>query len=588
MADALFGKDLALIASAARTPAGELPAQAEVSWWRAAILVALASTAVIAPFFFLGNASGHDIQFHLSSWMDVAGQWHEGILYPRWAEWADWGFGEPRFIFYPPASWLLGAALGSLLPWNAAPGAYIWIALIVAGMAMWKLARPWLPGAPAAAAAVFFAVNPYLLAIVYYRSDYAELLAVSLLPLLLWAALRVIEHHWRFVPHLAVVFAMIWLCNAPEGVMATYSLALLLGVGCVRQRSARPALPGAVALVAGLGLAAFYILPAAWERTWVQIAQALAGNLRPEQNFLFRRSSDPEFQLFNWKISSVALGMMLCAAVAAALTARRRRKIGEIWWMLLALGMASAFVMFPPSMLLWRHLPELAFLQFPWRWLGPLGVSLAFLAASAIAILRRRWKARLAIALVLASIVGSGLLMATSTWWNSDDAALLGGEIRSGHGYEGVDEYEPLGSDRYALPGATPDAEQIPDVPATPPVAIVGSPNGTVRAASAAGADVQEWSGERKLFSRQGASPITLALRLIEYPAWEVRVDGVRVQPEAAGMTAQMLLPLAPGHHQVEITFRRTWDRTAGNLISLFSAIGLLGFGWILRRRQTV
>ena len=122
--------------------------------------------------------------------MDVAGQWREGIFYPRWAEWANWGFGEPRFIFYPPLSWMLGAALGSFLPWKCVPGAFIWLALIVAGMSMWRLAREWLPESQAEAAAVFFAVNPYNLAIVYYRSDFAELLAVALLPLLLWCALH--------------------------------------------------------------------------------------------------------------------------------------------------------------------------------------------------------------------------------------------------------------------------------------------------------------------------------------------------------------------------------------------------------------
>ena len=178
--------------------------------------------------------------------MDVAGQWREGVIYPRWAEWSNWGFGEPRFVFYPPASWLIGAALGSVLPWRAVPGAYIWLALILAGMSMWKLSREWLPGPQAAAAAVLFAVNPYNLAIVYYRSDFAELLAASLLPLLLWAALGVIGRKSRPVPVAGDRFSPQSGCgNAPEGVIAAYSLALLLVVAAIRRRSMRPLSPGA-------------------------------------------------------------------------------------------------------------------------------------------------------------------------------------------------------------------------------------------------------------------------------------------------------------------------------------------------------
>ena len=214
------------------------------SWRGALLFVTLAATAVISPMFFLGQASGHDIQFHLASWMDVAGQWREGILYPRWAEWANWGFGEPRFIFYPPASWMAGAALGSLLPWTLVPGTYVWLTLIGAGMAMWKLAHEWLPSFQSIAAALFFTINPYNLIIVYYRSDYAELLAIALLPLLILYGIRVSREGSRYIPTFALVLGATWLSNAPAAVIATYSLTLIFFTECALQRKPRPAISG--------------------------------------------------------------------------------------------------------------------------------------------------------------------------------------------------------------------------------------------------------------------------------------------------------------------------------------------------------
>ena len=182
---------------------------------------------------------------------------------------------------------------------------------------MWKLVREWLPARKPIVAAVLFAVSPYNLIIVYYRSDFAELLACALLPLLLWAALHVAREEWRRVPALAIVFAGIWLSNAPAAVIATYSLALIIVVICVVRRSFRPMVPIAVAMIAGFGLGAFYILPAVWEQRWVQIGQAMAANLHWTQNFLFSRAGDPEFVLFNWKVSGVALGMMFVTGIAA-------------------------------------------------------------------------------------------------------------------------------------------------------------------------------------------------------------------------------------------------------------------------------
>ena len=101
---------------------------------------------------------------------------------------------------------------------------------------------------------------------------------------------------------------------------------------------------------------------------------------------------------------------------------------------------------------------------------------------------------------------------------------------------------------------------------------------GKIAAAANAQIAIEQWTSERKRFSESAATPVTLALRLVNYPAWEITVDGRKVQPESAPMTAEMLLPLPPGSHQVEVRFRRTWDRTAGDAISVLSAIVLIGY----------
>ena len=124
------------------------------------LLIAGTALLAVGTLVVRGNSCGHDFDFHLLSWMEVARAWHAGLIYPHWVQDANYGAGEPRLIFYPPISWLLGALLGAIFGWHAAPVLFVLLALSAAGSSMYLLAlfalgmwiaerRPW-PGLRAA------------------------------------------------------------------------------------------------------------------------------------------------------------------------------------------------------------------------------------------------------------------------------------------------------------------------------------------------------------------------------------------------------------------------------------------------------
>jgi hypothetical protein len=512
--------------------------------------ITLAASAVVMSFLFLGIASGHDFEFHMNSWMEVLSQWKQGILIPRWAALAHYGYGEARFIFYPPFSWMLGAFLGAVLPWRLVPGAYIWIVLALSGWSMFLLARRWFKTGDAVFAAVLYAANPYHLVIVYWRSAFAELLASALLPVLLLGIVRLEGSVRKSVIPLALIIAAAWFTNVPAAVMVNYSLALLVAVFAILERSPRVLFRGFMAAALGAALAGFYLLPAAYEKSWVAIAQVLGPGVRPEDNFLFTNINDADHNRFNLLVSIVAVSEIVPFFMAAFWARYRNRIEPRLWWIAVAWGFATTILMFSFTLPLYRHLPELRFVQLPWRWLLALNVSLALFLTDAF----RRWAARVFICASLIAVLGIVWHRVQPPWWDtSADIAEMLDNQQTGIGYEGTDEYVPSGADPYEIDR---NARKVTyDGP------------GTARLY------VHNWSFQSKSLTANVSQAGNLVLRLFNYPAWRVVVDGHTVATLSRQVTGQLTVPVAAGENQVQIIFVRTWDRTLGGWISGVTAL---------------
>jgi len=493
----------------------------------------------------------------------VLAQWKQGILYPRWAALAHFAYGEPRFVFYPPASWTLGGAISTLFPWTMASPVYIWMVLVLAGISMFLLARRWFSQRDAIFAAVLYAVNPYHLVIVYWRSAFAELLASCLAPLLVLLVWKVVEGERRAVVPLGLLLAAAWLTNAPAAVMIHYSLALLMVFFAWGKKSPKLLLITVGTVVLGACFAAFYLLPAIYEQRWVEIANAVSAGSRPADNFLFIHTSDADHDAFNRVISWLALLEMGVILVAALASKFWRQSKPWFWSVLLGWAAACSAMMFSATSFLWKFLPKLQFMQFPWRWL--LCLSMIFTVFVTVGL--RRWWQRGAVCALSLIVIAVAWRHVQAPWWDTAaDLREMQDNMATGAGYEGTDEYTPLGADPSAI---DKDARKV-----------------TVAGPAHAAIDVLHWDTEWKIFTVQMSADDQVALRLFRYPAWRAVVNGREVETTAREGTGQMLVPVAAGMNRVEITFVRTWDRTAGGWISVCSAAAAIA--WLAWKRRTI
>jgi hypothetical protein len=578
-----------------------------------AVIIAAACVAT-APQLVWGNSCGHDFDFHLVSWFDALNAWRHGIAYPHWTPSANYGAGEPRFVFYSPLTWMLGAALASVMPWQLVPVALTFLLLTGTGLAARALAREKLSEFAATIAGCVALFSGYALFTAYERSAFAEFAGGVWIPLVLLYALRMSDTAlkqgaadaaarvsiWRSIAPLAVAIAGAWLSNPTVGVMACYMLAAVALAMMLNARSLMPALRAAAGAALGLGLAAFYLIPATWEQRWVDIKQVTEDPGQTlENNWLFAVHADPSLALHDQvlrTVSFIAVAMIAVTLAALLVCWLRRRLPGErAWWMPLALiPFAVLLMQFPFSRPIWNLLPELRFLQFPWRWLLVLESPLAVFAAAAIVPrqpARLVW--RIAVAAAAAAVfIALTAWATTSLYQPCDDEDAVAGMLnayRAGQGFEGTYEYEPIGSDISLIAMNLPNACLVTD-----PTVALGKPDSdgnlmwsanqnTCQATFAAA----HGSGPEHLrIHATTAHAGYLVLRLRSYPGWLVRVNGRVVSSLPQRADGLLAVPVSSGPVDVTADWITTEDVVVSRWVSGLSVLALTGVCLLGRRRN--
>lgn len=538
----------------------------------------------------------HDGALYLLRVSQLDAMVRQGIVWPRWLPGMAYGYGYPLFNFHPAlglyaAVILHHLGLTLLQSWNLT----LALSVLASGLTMYLWTRQVLGARGGFVAAIAYMFAPYVLYDVYWRGNITESLTLPLSPWVMWALLRtILERRWRYALVGALAYAAVLLTHPAVSLMLTpiVLVYVLFLFGGTRDRGAL-AFQLAATFTLALGLAAFFLIPAYWEKEQVQLWRAITpGGQNFRNHFvslgeLFGPAAASDPLLINpspprglgW-----ASGVWGLVGVLITLWARPRlNRIHKhhVAWAALTLG-GVVLMMLPVAEPIWSHAPLLPFIQYPWRFLGIASLLLAFLAGAGVAALEQ-WRG----AQNILALLGAVMLVVNATPWMYPRLCPASDEATQA----GYTKFERS----TGLIGTTSSAEYLPvavqEVPTNSPMVRALRTDQPVVRWDAPGARVVQArdNGLDAELVLESEKPVQVVYRAFYFPGWRATLDGEPIPLSIVPPLGLMAVNVPAGRHTLAVQFGNTPIRTIGEIVSLGAIVLVIAIGlYELRARLPV
>ena len=555
---------------------------------RSARLAGPAAAVVGAALLFAGLLRGipkvYDLPDHLGYTFQVLQAFARGDFYPRWLASLNDGFGEATYVFYPPVLHFTSAALAALLGGDVLAGLYVALFLfaVAGGLGIFRFVSRVCGPEAGAIACLLFALVPFRVFEMYSSGLYSAFAAAGIAPWALLALARIAETDessppWeklRRVALWALSFAAIVLTNMPSAVLWTYLIGIWVIADVLVTRRWRLAARVIAGGAWGSLIAGIYLLPAVVEMRWVDVPLETAYR----SNFLFQGSGSGMKPGLKSMFDRMELFPLLALALSLAVFAVARQwgelrdsRSSVFVHLTAVLGLASAFLASTASVWAWRWLPELKRVNFPWRFLEPMGLATASAAAAALVLL---WRA--SGRSVLVRILALFFLVSLSAVCLVFDIAISDAEGRVAPAVA-----------RAAIPSFSrkevffllKGARRAADMAGEPPAVCEGSCR----------VQILDWSPTRRELLVSSPQPTRVVLRTYYFPGWrgELRSSEplpLRVGPEPG--TGRIEIAVPAGDNRVVVRFTTTPPRVIGGIVSAAALAAGLAVLWRARRSR--
>ena len=490
--------------------------------------------------------NGGDIWVYLVWMRCFSEQFWQGDIYPRWCMDVNDGLGTPLFMFYFPLPFYIASFFYPLILLGMSYYHLFVLLCFIATFLSVLSCYAWLcdvvEAKYALLASVIFVFLPYHIEMMYFRGAYAEIWCTMLLPLIFKYTRRLVKGEQDALVALAFLIGISALTHVP----LTGSALIFSGLYMLAMMGAniRPPLYFGIAIVWGLGMAAFYLFPGIFYHPFMAsdvLAKGLYGWPNSYLTMAFTTFGGLEKPLM-----AAVLGALLLLGFSLVVLIRHKRIEGNflqretrVW---LGLGALSFFMLIPASAPLYALLGPLSKTVFPWRMQMIEMLAITYLVAVwmqwQISQGRRKtWKTDFVLSLFFMWVISNFL---SAPYAPKDEA--LNETIREAKIVFGP-EYRTRWTDSdhfdYHYLFAHHDSN--------PPKATIISGQGKL--------EVRKWGWQGIELLVDCKKPMIIRIEHTYFPIWNAKLYKSDALPlRAEDKTGLMLLEVPAGEHLVELT----------------------------------